>query len=88
MRLPIHVEGHEGALLGFEKNIYTLRSPAAFAPGQPLHIHVLATPEPFELEARTIGVKRREDGDFLVRARAINLRREHREVLASASGEE
>lgn len=86
MTLQIRTGGHDGTLIAFEKNVYSLRSPAAFAPGQPLEIVVCArggTAE-FVIEARAIGSKLEEDGVYLVRARAINLRREQRESIAHA----
>lgn len=94
MTLTIQIGAQEGALIAFEKNVYSLRMPSAFAPGQPLELRVLARQgqdqeeeqkeSEFTIEARTIGSKLEEDGLYLVRARAINLRREHREALAKA----
>lgn len=86
MTLPVCVGEHEGSLIQFEKNIYTLQTPAAFAPGQPLRIRVRGhgETEEFEIEARAIGSKRTDDGQFEVRARAINLRRTHRETISKA----
>lgn len=82
--LPVTIaDEHAGALLAADGLVLTLRSPKAFPPGQPLRLRVRLEP-PLPLEARTIGSKRLDSGDFELRVRLINLRRTTREALEQA----
>lgn len=73
----------EGVLLGYQKNVVELLSPAPYAPGAPATFQV----EDLSLEGRSLGSKRQPDGRFVVRFRLITLRREDRarlEAIAAA----
>jgi hypothetical protein len=54
--------------------ILTVRCSEPFAPGQPVPLRIDEIP----LEGKSIGSRRQSDGQFEVRLRLINLRREHR----------
>jgi len=77
------VQGEEGAeLRELSGNTLSLLHGSAFPPGKPLSL-VVALEPPLELTGRTVGSKRQPDGRFLVRVRLTNLRKEHREALAT-----
>lgn len=69
-------------LCAYDGKLFTLRSVAAFAPGQPLTLHAQFTSE-VTLELKSIGSVKLVDGRFQVRARATTLRKEAREALLS-----
>jgi hypothetical protein len=62
--------------------LVTLSSPKAFPPGQPLELTL--TDSRLRLQARAIGSKRSSSGEFELRVRLINLRKEAREALEAA----
>ena len=72
----------------FDGASLTLRSPRAFAPGSPIRFSLTddGEAESRSFEGRTIGSKRVDDTHFEVRLRLVNLRREHRELLARKLG--
>jgi hypothetical protein len=81
--LPVKISGeHSGAITGIEGQVVSLSSPKAFPPGQPLVFTL--TESALHLEARTIGSKRLATGDFELRVRLINLRKDTREALEQA----
>ena len=67
-------------LVAFDGRHFGLVSARAFAPGYPLPL-TLALDAPTSVELKSIGSKRRPDGSFDVRARAMTLRKEVRERL-------
>ena len=70
-----------GALAGTAESwtgeVLVVSSPRAFAPGAPLRVELGA----LTVEAKSLGSKKRDDGRFEVRLRAVNLRREQRLAL-------
>jgi len=74
--------GHAGTAESWDGTVLVVTSPRAFAPGAPLKI------EHGELgiEAKSIGSKRRDDGNFVVRVRVVNLRRDQRLALDALFG--
>ncbi|MFW6050910.1 MAG: hypothetical protein ACODAU_07030 [Myxococcota bacterium] len=80
--VPVRLVEDAGArLVAFDGQIFTLRSPRAFAPGAPVRFSVALESEARALEGRSIGSRRLPDGGFEVRLRAVNLRRADREHL-------
>ena len=67
-------------LCAYDGKLFTLRSRAAFAPGQPLTLHAQFNSD-VTLELKSIGSVKLADGQFQVRARATTLRKEAREAL-------
>jgi hypothetical protein len=84
--IPIHIaDGIEGSASGCEAARLRFVAPKSFPPGQPLALTLQpSAAAPIALHARCIGSKRREDGQFDVQARLINLDRATREALAEA----
>ncbi len=66
-------------LLAFDGKLFKLRSPEAFAPGQPLTVTIKLTID-HVLDLKSLGSVKR-DGGFDVRARAQTLRKETRAAL-------
>jgi hypothetical protein len=88
MSIPLRIGELEGEALHSDAVTMTFVAPKAFPPGQPIAVVLWPdTPEALPLALRSIGSKRRRDGDgdtFEVRARLINLARAARErVLAT-----
>ena len=67
----------EGEFVGYAKNVIELVVPMPLAPGQPARFAV----EGLDLEGRSLGSRKREDGRFQVRIRLVSLRREQRLAL-------
>jgi hypothetical protein len=67
-------------LCAFDGKLFKLKSPAAFAPGQPLTLDAQFHSS-ITLELKSIGSTKLPDGAFEVRARAMTLRKEAREAL-------
>ncbi|MEM1418190.1 MAG: hypothetical protein AAGH15_25060 [Myxococcota bacterium] len=82
MTIAVRITDADGAFLAYAGGILELVSPAPFAPGAPTRFEVDGIP----LEGKSLGSKRRPDGDFHVRFRLINLRREHRLRLEALAG--
>ena len=77
--MSVRIGGVDGSWVGFAKDVLEVLSPAPYAPGAPIALEVDGTP----LQGKSLGSKRQADGRFLVRMRLINLRREHRAMLAA-----
>lgn len=73
--------GEEARAIRVEKDVLTLWSPRAFAPGSPIRLSVSVEDRRRGLEGRTIHSKRIEGELFEVRLRLVNLRRSDREIL-------
>lgn len=84
MSVHVRVTGGEGELVALEGEVITAVFARAFAPGAPVKMEASLGEAAHAVEGKTIGSRRREDGRFDVRLRAINLRRETREALAQA----
>jgi hypothetical protein len=78
--------GERGEALKLEGEVLHVVLPRAFAPGAPFRMRVLLADGPVDVDGKTIGSKRREDGRFDVRARLVSLRRTDRERLAALTG--
>jgi hypothetical protein len=74
-------DGQRGRTGHYVGGVLTLVCPCAFAPGQPMALHVSTAGEPLALVGKAAGSKRRADGSFDVRLRLHSLRREAREWL-------
>ena len=72
--VAVRIADAAGAFLAYGRGVIELVSPAPFAPGAPTRFEVAGLP----LEGKSLGSKRRPEGDFHVRFRLVNLRREHR----------
>jgi hypothetical protein len=84
--LPVQISGElPGAITDIAGLLVTLSSPKAFPPGQPLEF-TLSEPS-LRLQARSIGSKRSASGEFELRVRLINLRKDAREALEAAWSE-
>jgi hypothetical protein len=66
-------------LVSFDGKLFQLRSPEAFAPGQPLTV-IVSLASDHVLELKSLGSVKREAA-FDVRARAQTLRKETRDAL-------
>lgn len=84
MSVTVRVAGGAGELVALEGEVIAAVFARAFAPGAPVKMEALLGEDSLPVEGKTIGSRRREDGRFDVRLRAINLRRETREALARA----
>ena len=78
--------GEIAELLAIERHDQlALVSPRSFAPGAPFSMDVdLAPDRTLVVSCKVIAIKRREDGRFDVRGRAVALRRADREAIAVA----
>jgi hypothetical protein len=77
--------GQSGTLASFDGRVLAVVSPVAFAPGAPVQLTVRwADRPPSRIEGRSMGSRRRPAGDFDVRIRPVNLRRQVREALVAA----
>jgi hypothetical protein len=74
-------QGHAELLTGDRLHVV---SEVPFAPGSPVSCTAPLADGELDLEGRSQGSKRRDDGRFDVRLRLINLRRADRERLALA----
>lgn len=77
--MSVRIGGEEGAWVRFAGEVLEVLSPQPFAPGAPIPVEVDGTP----LQGKSLGSKRQPDGRFHVRMRLVNLRREHRAMLAA-----
>lgn len=84
MSVAVHVAGGDGELVALEGEVIAAVFPRAFAPGAPVKMEAALGEASHSVEGKTIGSRRRDDGRFDVRLRAINLRRETREALVQA----
>jgi hypothetical protein len=75
--------GEELELVAFDGSAFELIGPRAIAPGQPMALDLLGGVGQ-RLELKSTGSRRREDGRFLVRARATTLTKGARELLERA----
>jgi hypothetical protein len=68
-----------GTAVNADANNLVFYAAKAFPPGQPLQLTLWPdTPESLTIQARTIGSRLRENSNFEVRTRLINLNREAR----------
>ncbi len=74
--------GEPGEVVSWDGNVLVFRAPRAFAPGAPIRLAITLGEGAVDVELKSIG-SRRAEGDplFVVRARAMNLRREARVSL-------
>jgi hypothetical protein len=86
MEIPVRIGADVvGVAVSSDANHLLFYSPKAFPPGQPLELTLWPdTPEAFNVEARSLGSKLRDDRRFEVRSKVINLSRERREKLLRA----
>ncbi|MEM9193016.1 MAG: hypothetical protein AAGF12_27830 [Myxococcota bacterium] len=85
MSLSVRLEdGQAATLMEANQRGALLCSPRAFAPGAPLKLALSVAPH--TVEAKSLGSKRRDDGDFDVRLRLVNLTRTNRRALLEAVG--
>ena len=77
--------GEPGSVVSWDGTTLVFRSPRAFAPGAPVRLTLALADGPLALELKA-GGSRRAEGEalFLVRGRAMNLRRELRARLDAA----
>lgn len=77
--------GEPGVLVSWDGTTLVFRSLRAFAPGAPVKLVLALADGPVDLELKS-GGSRRAEGEtlFLVRGRAMNLRRETRQRLDAA----
>jgi hypothetical protein len=78
--------GEEAEARTFDGALLTLLSPRAFAPGAPIRFTAATEGEARHFEGRALGSKRVDEGQFEVRMRFVNLRREDRELLEQTLG--
>lgn len=69
--------GLAGTAESWDGAVLVVTSPRAFAPGAPVRLELGA----LGVEGKALGSKKRDDGSFEVRLRAVNLRREQRAAL-------
>jgi hypothetical protein len=82
--IAINITGAGPAVAtGIGGEIVSLVSPKAFAPGQPLTFTLAAELAGVEFQAKSLGSKRRADGQFDLRVRLVNLSRSSRERLTA-----
>lgn len=74
---PMEMTSYDGAEI-------TLVATVALAPGKPVRLRVTVGETALELEAKSHGSKRREDGRFEVRLRPVSWRREQAEAVREA----
>jgi hypothetical protein len=72
-----------GVATGLQGEIVALITPNAFAPGQPLTFTLPVEHGGAEIQGKSLGSKRRADGQFDVRVRLINVHRSMRERLVA-----
>ena len=79
--------GEACAVVSWDGTTLAFRSPRAFAPGAPVKLALALADGPVDVELKS-GGSRRAEGEalFLVRGRAMNLRRETRIRLDAALG--
>lgn len=77
--------GERAAVVSWDGTTLVFRSPRAFAPGAPVKSVLVLAEGAVDLELKAVG-SRRADGEtlFVVRGRAMNLRRELRLRLDAA----
>lgn len=75
--------GFSGHFVAWTGEHLVVASPAAFAPGAPIHLTLAMPDGELSVELRSMGSKKREDGLFDVRGRTINLKRQDKERLDS-----
>ena len=80
--VAVRIADAAGAFVAYGAGVIELVSPAPFAPGAPTRFEVAGRP----LEGKSLGSKRRPEGDCHVRFRLVNLRREHRLRLERLPG--
>jgi hypothetical protein len=77
--------GESGETIAWDGTVFVFRSPRAFAPGAPIRGSLVLGEHIVELELKAIGSRRGEgEALFVVRGRAMNLRREARALLDAA----
>ncbi len=77
-------DGSDGRAVGLDGTVLTAVGPTPYPPGRPLELSLALAETTAAVRGKTIGSKRRDDDLYDVRIRLVNLRREHREALASA----
>jgi len=76
-----------GALVSFDGKVLEFLLNRAFAPGAPIQAEIERTGSWLPLQAKSLGSKKTPSGDFRVKARPINLRRESRVWLENMCSE-
>lgn len=79
-------DGSRGAAQRFEGEFLDLRCERAYPPGRPLNLTLDTAEGPLALSGRCIGSKQQPEGDYAIRLRMTNLRRESRIWLAENLG--
>ncbi|MDH5676873.1 MAG: PilZ domain-containing protein [Myxococcales bacterium] len=74
-------DGERGFAESYKSGMLVAVGPRAYAPGQPLEMQLSGEGLELQLQGKSVGSRRREDGDFEVRIRVLNLRREQRQAL-------
>lgn len=84
--LRIESQGLSGQALSFSGEVITLELARAHAPGSPLDFSLEHDGHPLEFHARTVACTQKGAGPgmFRIRARLVNLRKEHRLMLAQS----
>lgn len=77
--------GEQGNVVSWDGTTLVFHSPRAFAPGAPVKLRLALADGPVDFELKS-GGSRRAEGEtlFIVRGRAMNLRRETRVRLDAA----
>jgi hypothetical protein len=81
MSVPVRLGAEPLELIAWDGKLFTLTSARAFAPGQPMALTVDLNPPCGGLDLKSIGSRKRDDGRFEVRARAMTLAKSTRERL-------
>lgn len=71
-------DGTQGFAERFDKEFLHIRCTRAYPPGRPLNFKLHVGEQEMSLSGRCIGSKKQAEGDFAVRLRMTNLRREDR----------
>lgn len=86
LHLPRSSTPLEGTLLRLDGEFVEGVFPRAFAPGAPFTVRLTLSDTPVGFTAKAVGSKRREEGDFRVRMRMLDVRKSVRAGLAAALG--
>ena len=82
--IPLRLDrGDDAELVSIDGETVALISPRAYAPGAPIEMTARADDSDILLRGKSLGSKRRPDDRFDIRARMINLTRDHRALLVT-----